>query len=48
VHNVTDVLALALTWWALRAAQNRPIQAKRMGYHRAGILVALVNGTILH
>ncbi len=47
VHNVTDVLALALTWWALRAATRPAYSGKTYGYHRAGILVALVNATIL-
>jgi cobalt-zinc-cadmium efflux system protein len=47
VHNVTDVLALALTWWAFRAATKPAYSGKTYGYHRAGILVALVNGTIL-
>ena len=46
-HNVTDVLALALTWWALRAATRPAYSGKTYGYHRAGILVALVNATIL-
>jgi len=47
VHNVTDVLALALTWWGLRAATRPAYSGKTYGYHRAGILVALVNATIL-
>jgi cobalt-zinc-cadmium efflux system protein len=46
-HNVTDVLALALTWWALRVATKPAHSGKTYGYHRAGILVALVNSTIL-
>lgn len=46
-HNFTDVLALGLSWWALRLA-TKPSHAKRtFGYHRAGILVALVNSTSL-
>jgi cobalt-zinc-cadmium efflux system protein len=47
VHNGTDVLALALTWWALRAAARPAYSGKTYGYHRAGILVALVNSTTL-
>ncbi len=46
-HNVTDVLALALTWWALRAATKPAHSGRTYGYHRAGILVALVNATAL-
>ena len=46
-HNFTDVLALGLSWWALRLA-TRPSHARRTyGNHRAGILVALVNSTTL-
>ena len=46
-HNLTDVLALALTWWALRATMKPAHSGKTYGYHRAGILVALVNSTTL-
>jgi len=46
-HNFTDVLALALTGWALWIT-NKPAHAgKTYGYHRAGILVAMVNSTTL-
>jgi cobalt-zinc-cadmium efflux system protein len=46
-HNVTDVLALALTWWALRVTTKPAHSGKTYGNHRAGILVALVNSTTL-
>ncbi len=46
-HNLTDVLALALTWWALRVTARPAHAGKTYGYHRAGILVALVNSTTL-
>lgn len=46
-HNLTDVLALALTWWALRVTTRPANPGKTYGYHRAGILVALVNSTTL-
>jgi cobalt-zinc-cadmium efflux system protein len=46
-HNFTDVLALVLTWWALQIT-TKPAHARNTyGYHRAGILVALVNSTTL-
>lgn len=46
-HNLTDVLALAIAWFALRLSL-RPANAKRTyGYPRAGILAALVNATTL-
>ena len=46
-HNFTDVLALALTWWALRLTSQPANQNKTFGYHRAGILAALANSTTL-
>jgi cobalt-zinc-cadmium efflux system protein len=46
-HNFTDVMALALSWWALRLATQPSHARKTFGYHRAGILVALVNSTSL-
>ena len=46
-HNFTDVLALALSWWALRLTTQPANENKTYGYHRAGILAALVNSTTL-
>ena len=46
-HNVTDVLALVLTWWALRATTKPAHPGKTYGYHRVGILVAVVNSTTM-
>jgi cobalt-zinc-cadmium efflux system protein len=46
-HNVTDVLALALSWHALRLAARPSSSSKTYGYHRAGILIALFNSTTL-
>jgi len=46
-HNFTDVLALALSWWAIRLTTQPANQKKTYGYHRAGILAALANSTTL-
>jgi cobalt-zinc-cadmium efflux system protein len=46
-HNVTDVIALALSWYAVRLTTQPANAGKTFGYHRAGILVALVNSTTL-
>ena len=46
-HNFTDVLALALSWWALRLTSQPANHEKTYGYHRAGILAALANSTTL-
>lgn len=46
-HNVTDVIALALSWYALNIALKPAHAGKTFGYHRVGILVALINSTTL-
>jgi len=47
IHNLTDVPPLALSWLAARWALRPPTHEKTYGYHRAGILAAFVNATIL-
>ena len=44
-HNLTDVIALALSWCAVRLTTQPANAQKTYGYHRAGILVALANST---
>ncbi len=46
-HNFTDVLALGLSLYALRLSARPATASKTYGYHRAGILIALVNATTL-
>ena len=46
-HNLTDVLALGLSWYAMRKALQPANARKTFGYHRAGILVAMVNSATL-
>jgi len=46
-HNFTDVIALGLSWYALKIAMQPANAGKTFGYHRVGILVALVNSTTL-
>ena len=46
-HILTDVIALGLAWFAIVQAK-RPADFKRTyGYHRVGILTAMVNGATL-
>src|SRR5579859_5660109 len=46
-HVVTDIFALGLAWFAAVQAE-RPANARRtFGYHRVGILAALVNAVTL-
>jgi cobalt-zinc-cadmium efflux system protein len=46
-HNLTDVIALALSWYAVRLTLRPANSSKTFGYHRAGILIALFNSTTL-
>jgi len=46
-HNLTDVIALGLSWYAVRLTSQPSNSQKTYGYHRAGILAALVNSTTL-
>jgi cobalt-zinc-cadmium efflux system protein len=46
-HNITDVLAIGLSWYALRLATRVAHSGRTYGYHRAGILAAFINSTTL-
>ncbi|MFN3308185.1 MAG: cation diffusion facilitator family transporter [Anaerolineales bacterium] len=46
-HNLTDVLTLVLSWVAIRLALKPANSNHTYGYHRAGILIALVNAASL-
>jgi cobalt-zinc-cadmium efflux system protein len=46
-HNFTDVVALGLSWYAIRLAARPAHARKTFGYHRGGILVALFNAASL-
>lgn len=46
-HNLTDVLALGISWYAVRLAERPPQGVRTFGYHRGGILAALFNAAIL-
>src|SRR5947209_2286873 len=46
-HNVTDLLALLLSWVAVYIQTRPPSATKTFGYHRAGVLAAFVNALTL-
>jgi len=46
-HNFSDVLALTLSWYALRLGKRRADARRTYGYHRVGILAALANAVSL-
>ena len=46
-HILTDAFALGLAWYAARTAQSPPDERNTFGYHRSGILAALLNAAVL-
>src|SRR5262249_10499330 len=46
-HNVTDLLALLLSWVAVFIQTRPPSATKTFGYHRGGVLAAFVNALTL-
>ncbi len=46
-HNLTDALALGFSLWALSITRRAPNYNKTYGYHRAGILAAVINASTL-
>ncbi|MCL4473593.1 MAG: cation diffusion facilitator family transporter [Actinobacteria bacterium] len=47
VHNFTDIAALAIVWFAFTQAKKPPTAVKTFGYHRTGILTALINALVM-
>src|SRR6476660_2750384 len=46
-HNFADALALILSWYGLWIARRPASEKHSYGYHRVGILTALVNAVVL-
>lgn len=46
-HVLTDIVAIALSWYAVRQAARPPDPKRTYGYHRVGIMVALFNAVTL-
>lgn len=46
-HNLSDFLALLLTWVAFYVQSRPPSATKTFGYHRAGVLAAFINAASL-
>jgi len=46
-HNVSDFLALLLSWGAVYLQERPPTATKTYGFHRAGVLAAFVNASSL-
>jgi cobalt-zinc-cadmium efflux system protein len=47
VHNLGDVLGLAIAWGAMRLAQRGPTQTRTYGWGRGTILASLSNAVVL-
>jgi cobalt-zinc-cadmium efflux system protein len=46
-HNLTDVAALSLSLWAVRASRREPTGRQSFGWHRGSVLAAQANATAL-
>jgi cobalt-zinc-cadmium efflux system protein len=46
-HNLTDLLALLLSWVAVFVQTRPPSLTKTFGYHRAGVVAAFINALTL-
>lgn len=46
-HVLTDLAAIGLSWYAMNQSLKPPTENLTYGYHRTGILAALVNGVAL-
>jgi cobalt-zinc-cadmium efflux system protein len=46
-HNLADALAMFFSWYAIRVAGKPSTASRTFGYHRVGILAALINAASL-
>lgn len=46
-HNLTDAITLGLSWFAMKISLRPANPKKTYGYHRAGILIAIINASTL-
>ncbi|PWI56964.1 cation diffusion facilitator family transporter [Sulfoacidibacillus thermotolerans] len=46
-HVLTDLAAIGLSWYAINQSNKPPTENLTYGYHRTGILAALINGIAL-
>jgi cobalt-zinc-cadmium efflux system protein len=46
-HNLADAMALGFSWYALKIAGRPATSSRTFGYHRVGILAALINAVSL-
>jgi cobalt-zinc-cadmium efflux system protein len=46
-HVLADIIALGLSWYGIRQAEKASNQHMTFGYHRVGVLVAILNATTI-
>ena len=46
-HNLSDVGAIVLSWWAIRLSHRRPTQSRSFGWHRSTVLAAQANAAAI-
>jgi len=46
-HNLADVGAIVLAWWAIRLSRRRPTQSRSFGWHRSTVLAAQANAAAI-
>ena len=42
-HVFADIVALSLSWYSVKQAERSPTSSMTFGYHRVGVIIALVN-----
>jgi cobalt-zinc-cadmium efflux system protein len=46
-HNLADVAAVALSWWAIRLSRRPPTASRSFGWHRSTVLAAQANAAAI-
>jgi cobalt-zinc-cadmium efflux system protein len=46
-HNLADVAAIALSWWAIRLSRRPPTASRSFGWHRSTVLAAQANAAAI-
>jgi cobalt-zinc-cadmium efflux system protein len=46
-HNLADVGAVLLSWWAVRLSRRRPTASRSFGWHRSTVLAAQANAAAI-
>jgi len=47
LHNLSDVLAIVVSWFAVKMARKNNHEKNTFGYRRSTIIAAVINSTVL-